>query len=483
MCVDYLYESDDEFEKFVQTMNPPQVVIDNQSSPNATVVKVDSANKNGILLEVVQVLIDLNLLIAKAYVILDGGWFMDVFNVTDRDGNKLTNQTTINEIEDIIRKSLGADSSFRPSKRRSVDVATSADRTVIELTGNDRPGLLSEISAVLADLNCNLVNIEMWSHNTRVASVIHVQDQTTNLPVTDSEILGRIKERLNNVLKGDNVTRKVRTNVLVGGMNNMERTLHKLMCDDDNGDFESDEMDGQDDQMMMRPVVTVNNWNDSTYSVVTIRCKDRSKLLFDTVCTLTHMKYVIFHANIEAQGTQAYQEFYIKHMDGRRVEDEERERVIHCLEAAIQRRVSEGLKLELVSPDKVGLLSKVTRIFREHSLTVTRAEVSTRDGTAISTFYVKDNSGNNIVEPKIIDNIRNEINKTLLDAKAQIETQNSLVDNANINNVSPKRSPIKFLSLVDNANINNVSPKRSPIKFLFGGLFKAMSLYNFGFVG
>jgi hypothetical protein len=38
---------------------------------------VDSANKYGILLEVVQVLTDLNLMVKKAYISSDGGWFMD----------------------------------------------------------------------------------------------------------------------------------------------------------------------------------------------------------------------------------------------------------------------------------------------------------------------------------------------------------------------------------------------------------------------
>lgn len=40
-------------------------------------MQVDSANKQGILLEVVQVLTDLNLMITKAYISSDGGWFMD----------------------------------------------------------------------------------------------------------------------------------------------------------------------------------------------------------------------------------------------------------------------------------------------------------------------------------------------------------------------------------------------------------------------
>lgn len=41
------------------------------------VEKVDSTNKNGILLEMVQVLTDLNLVISKGYISSDGVWFMD----------------------------------------------------------------------------------------------------------------------------------------------------------------------------------------------------------------------------------------------------------------------------------------------------------------------------------------------------------------------------------------------------------------------
>lgn len=38
---------------------------------------MDSANKHGILLEMVQVLTDLDLVISKSYISSDGGWFMD----------------------------------------------------------------------------------------------------------------------------------------------------------------------------------------------------------------------------------------------------------------------------------------------------------------------------------------------------------------------------------------------------------------------
>ena len=41
------------------------------------VLQVDSANKQGILLEMVQVLTDLDLVISKSYISSDGGWFME----------------------------------------------------------------------------------------------------------------------------------------------------------------------------------------------------------------------------------------------------------------------------------------------------------------------------------------------------------------------------------------------------------------------
>ncbi|KAI3983430.1 hypothetical protein MKX01_038850 [Papaver californicum] len=81
---------DDEFEKLAIRIKPPRVTVDNTSSRNTTLIKVDSANKHGSLLEVVQALTDLNLTIKRAYISSDGEWFMDVFHVTDQDGNKLS---------------------------------------------------------------------------------------------------------------------------------------------------------------------------------------------------------------------------------------------------------------------------------------------------------------------------------------------------------------------------------------------------------
>lgn len=92
---------DDEFKKLVIRMNPPRVAVDNSSSRTATLIKVDSANKRGSLLEVVQVLTDLNLIIRRAYISSDGEWFMDVFHVTDQDGNKLPDDDIAERIQQV----------------------------------------------------------------------------------------------------------------------------------------------------------------------------------------------------------------------------------------------------------------------------------------------------------------------------------------------------------------------------------------------
>jgi predicted amino acid-binding ACT domain protein len=75
--------------------------------------------------------------------------------------------------------------------------------------------------------------------------------------------------------------------------------------------------------------------------------------------------------------------------------------------------VWQGLRLELCTNDRVGLLSDVTRIFREHGLSVTRAGVSTRETKACNVFYVKDASGR-AVDAKVLESVRREIGQTIL---------------------------------------------------------------------
>uniref|UniRef100_M8B513 ACT domain-containing protein ACR n=1 Tax=Aegilops tauschii TaxID=37682 RepID=M8B513_AEGTA len=338
---------DPEYENFNQRINPPRVCIDNNTCRDCTLVKVDSMNKNGILLEVVQVLSDLDLTILKAYITSDGGWFMDVFHVLDKQGQKVTDEKTIQHIE----KALGPGSNIPGATKgsnspgRSVGMHSIGDHTAIELKGPDRTGLLSEIFAVLAELQCNVMAAEVWTHRTRVACVV----------------IGKT-------------------------------------CDPAADDGTA---------------VTVEHCEEKDYSVVNVRCRDRPKLLFDIVCTLTDMQYVVFHAAVTSEGIYGIQELYIRRKDGRTLLKDEAEKVTKCLEAAISRRVSEGFTLELCGRDRVGLLSDVTRVLREHGLTVTRADVTTVGEQAVNVFYVRDASGQP-VDMKTIEGLRGQVGQTVM---------------------------------------------------------------------
>ncbi|KAK6947666.1 ACT domain [Dillenia turbinata] len=376
-----------------------RVVIDNGVCSTATVVKVDSARKHGILLEAVQVMTDLDLSIKKAYISSDGRWFMDVFHVTDQNGNKLTDEKVINYME----QSLGTIHFVRSNCFNGL--------TALELTGTDRVGLLSEVFAVLSDLQCNVVEAKVWTHNGRIASLIYVKDCDSGSPIEDSQKIDRIEARLRNVLKGDNDIRSAKTTVSMA-VTHTERRLHQMMFAD--RDYERKPILKT---CVDPPVVTVQNWAERGYSVVNVQCKDRTKLLFDILCTLTDMQYVVFHATINTSGNQAYMEFYIRHTDGTPINSEpEKHRVIQCLEAAIQRRASEGVRLELCTDDRRGLLAEVTRTFRENGLNVTRAEVSTNHDTAHNVFYVTDAEGN-AADPNLIESVRQKIGLSSLKVK------------------------------------------------------------------
>ncbi|KAJ0960203.1 hypothetical protein J5N97_001978 [Dioscorea zingiberensis] len=250
---DLLDVEDDVFGRLISRLNPPRVVIDNESCDHATVIRVNCVKKHGVLLEVIQVLIDLHLIITKAYISSDGSWFMDVFNVTDCYGNKVWDK----EILTCIQRTLETDASVLHSVR-------SSEYTAIELIGLDRPGLLSQVCAVLTDLKCNVV-------------------------------------------KG--------------------------------------------------------------------------------------------------------KEYYIRHVNGLPISSEDdRKQIIQCLQAAIERRTMDGLELEFRAEERVGLLSDITRIFRENGLCIKRAEISTENGEAIDTFYLSEMSGNN-VEAKTIESIKRQISQ------------------------------------------------------------------------
>ncbi|KAF8407159.1 hypothetical protein HHK36_006285 [Tetracentron sinense] len=430
---------DPDFENLSERLYGPscQVSIDNQSFEECTVV--DSVNKKDLLLEVVQVLTDMNLSISKSYISSDAGWFMDVFHVKDEHGNKLTDQTVINYIQQAIGAKREPKNSGSGDVKNSMGNVTLAEtlnkHTAIEMTGTDRPGLFSEISAALADLRCNVVEAHAWSHNEHLACVAYISDQSTATGIDDPRRLAAIEDHLTTVLRAttsidssgaQNEQREVKKAGLPGGgdamTTNAERRLHQLMLgvrdfDGPSGPMRSSWSATDGEEEGKKAAVWIESCNEKGYSIVSVECNDRPRLMFDTVCTLTDMQYVIFHASTGSHGGCAFQEYYIRHMDGCTLNTErERQQVVKCLEAAIERRVCEGIRLELSAHSRIGLLSDITRVLRENGLAVVRADVATQGKNAVNTFYVRDISGNE-VDMKMVESLKREMDPIVLEVK------------------------------------------------------------------
>ena len=62
------------------------------------------------------------------------------------------------------------------------------------------------------------------------------------------------------------------------------------------------------------------------------------------------------------------------------------------------------MRLELCIKDRRGLLAYVTRVFRENSLSVTHAEITTTGDMAVNVFHVTDVAGRP-ADPKTIDEV------------------------------------------------------------------------------
>ncbi|KAJ9516450.1 hypothetical protein QJQ45_011046 [Haematococcus lacustris] len=158
-----------EYETLELRLHPPNVVIDNETYDDATLITIDSANRPGTLIEVVQCLTELNLSIRRARISSDGGWFVDApcpyphspcgpvvllgaeFLVSETPRGKVTHPHKLA----LIRKVLSVDPEAQALLSQSRDALS-----VFELAGRDKKGLLGEV----------------WTYHSQVALVVSVLD-------------------------------------------------------------------------------------------------------------------------------------------------------------------------------------------------------------------------------------------------------------------------------------------------------------------
>jgi UTP:GlnB (protein PII) uridylyltransferase len=197
---------------------------------------------------------------------------------------------------------------FQKCPGRCVGTQSIAEHTAIELSGTDRPGLISEVSAVLTEMNCRVIAAEVWTHNRRVACVFYVTDEDTLGPIENVRKLERIKEKLLPIMQGCEHGKVARSDI-ADGFTHVERRLHQLMLADQDYDLAEQKTAYTNACGNEKSQISVQFGRDvqRNYSVITIKCPDRPKLLFDTVCTLTDLKYVVFHGGIDCSGPFALQ--------------------------------------------------------------------------------------------------------------------------------------------------------------------------------
>ncbi|KAL6764347.1 hypothetical protein V8C86DRAFT_2474323 [Haematococcus lacustris] len=156
-----------EYETLELRLHPPNVVIDNETYDDATLITIDSANRPGTLIEVVQCLTELNLSIRRARISSDGGWFVDEFLVSETPRGKVTHPHKLA----LIRKVLSVDPEAQALLSQSRDALS-----VFELAGRDKKGLLGEVLQLLTSNGCEVHSAAVWTYHSQVALVVSVLD-------------------------------------------------------------------------------------------------------------------------------------------------------------------------------------------------------------------------------------------------------------------------------------------------------------------
>jgi len=73
----------------------------------------------------------------------------------------------------------------------------------------------------------------------------------------------------------------------------------------------------------------------------------------------------------------------------------------------------QGVKLELCTDNRVGFLSDITRVLRENSFVIVRADVKTHEEKTMSVFYIRDISGKEVDIEYFSNSLKKEMGPTV----------------------------------------------------------------------
>lgn len=482
----YLLQTAPDYATLSLRIDPATVCVEERE--DFTQITVDSANFPGILVEVVQHLTELNLEFKSARVSSDGTFFLDVFEVQEVEGGPVRCPRKLHSIHRMLHITY-SDESITANGDDTDDVRL-VETTVFELCGRDEPGLLGRVTEQLMLQGCDVRSAAVWTYAARVALVLSVTTQ--GCPITDERTLRVLRMMLHEVMSGDGrgtvLSRKVKGEV------HHDRRLHRIMLAEAARDYDQTVSDGtpysaskpcpcpsaaicgrgstlppfthlsdsagsvhsglakaawQDEagqdtlcrsSKYSRPDVEVTDSGRSQYWTVTIACKNRPKLLFDTLCTLCDSGYEVFHATVDTlPDNAAFQEFYVRPRGAFTVFHAAAAAKLRAmLEASVQRRFPMGLKIHVHSVDKYGCLANFTRLLRDADLSVTRAKVKTFAVNSSSghTLYVV-NSDGSLPSNAAVEEACSCVGGRLVDSRAEIASRSGSESSSFTDSVAP----------------------------------------------
>lgn len=377
----------------------------------------------------VQHFTELGLRINSARISSDGGWFHDVFLVTEAHGEKVRDPKKIYSIKQMLNVYMRDDDVV--ANGDDTDDIQRVETTVFELSGLDRAGLLSEVMDLFTRNGCDVRSAAVWTYKGRVAFVFSITEK--GQPVRDQTKLEGLRQLVADILSSAGGSWTVRTQKARGEVHH-DRRLHQLMLQEEKEEWErvnvvqninaSNRMAGDPESVLNgsnagdarlasdpvdvlkeslrspkfgRPVIDIAHCSHPDYWTVNIHCRDRTKLLFDTVCTLADMDFDIYHATVDcnAEG-YAHQEYFIRPRTGEGGFNEDSAKLLKAmLESSIQRRFPKGLKVHVRSLDRFGCLASLAKQLHRANLSVTRAKVRTfaTSNSSGHTLYVMNADG------------------------------------------------------------------------------------------
>lgn len=381
-------------------VTPPEIYVDNDECETETKVTVCSANRPGTLVEVVSRFTKLGLAIKRARISSDSGWFADDFYVTEPNGDKVTDPEKI----ETLKRILSVDPITEPVDK---------DKAVLEIFGEDRLGLLSDINEVLTNNGYVLQSATVWTEGLNVAFVVSIFDKEGRKNLELEQLCTKVK----NIFGGENTSTVVRP-VTCRGQVHDDHRLHFMLLESKRRKGveyskpeisfcqEDDKFDAHHSPKLEKPNVSIKSDIRRGYWIIHLKCKDRLKLMFDAVCTLADLDFDVYHGSLDCGNGNANLELFVRprfqHLEA--IEDKKKE-IKNFLKDAIVRRFPKGLKLHVQLFDDPACLADLLSSLKASNFCVTRAKLGRAclDRCRKHTIYVMNSNGTPPTSEQVAD--------------------------------------------------------------------------------